>query len=108
MAGQLRYLAESNDKPNVTVRMLPLSAGLHRWASTGGFAILDFPEPEQRGRDPEPPTVYSDGPTGALYLDKTREVDMYESIWLSASERALDSAQSTRAFRALSEELYNE
>jgi len=64
--------------------------------------------PEQRGRDPEPPTVYSDGPTGALYLDKTREVDMYESIWRSASERAHDRAQSTRAIRALSEELYNE
>ena len=106
MAGQLRYLADANDRPNVTVRMLPFSAGLHHWASTGGFAILDFPE--QRGRDPEPPTVYADGPTGALYLDKTREVDMYESIWSSASDRAYDSAQSTRAFRALSEELYNE
>jgi transcriptional regulator with XRE-family HTH domain len=106
MAGQLRYLVEANDRPNVAVRLLPFSAGLHRWASGGGFAILDFPE--QRGREPEPPTVYSDGPTGALYLDKTREVDMYESIWRSASERAFDSAQSTRAIRALSEELYNE
>ncbi|GIF73212.1 helix-turn-helix domain-containing protein [Asanoa siamensis] len=106
MAGQLRHLADANEMPNVAVRLLPFSAGLHRWASGGGFAILDFPE--QRGREPEPPTVYSDGPTGALYLDKTREVDMYESIWLSASESALDSAQSTRAIRALSEELYNE
>jgi hypothetical protein len=102
MAGQVRFLAEANDRPNVTVRVLPLAAGLHRWAAAGGFAILDFPD--QRGGDPEPSTVYADGPTGALYLDKPLEVHTYESIWLSARERALDPAQSTRAMWAMSEE----
>ena len=101
-AGQLAYLAEANDLPNVTVRMLPLAAGLYRWAAAGGFTVLTFPA--ERGRDPEPPTVYTDGPTGALYLDKPREVESYEMIWHSITERALDAAQSSRAMRAMSEE----
>ena len=102
MAGQLRYLADANDRPNVTVRILPLVNGLHRWVAAGSFTILDFPK--ERGRDPEPSTVYTDGPTGALYLDKPREVDSYESIWSSASDRARDKAESSRAIRALAEE----
>jgi len=102
MAGQLEALAEANDRPNVTVRVLPLEKGFHRWVAAGSFTILDFPS--ERGREPEPSTVYTDGPTGALYLDKPREVHAYESIWTSASERALSEAESTRAIRALAKE----
>jgi transcriptional regulator with XRE-family HTH domain len=102
MAGQIAYLAEANERPNVTVRVLPLAAGLHRWTAAGSFTLLDFPS--QRGRDPEPPTVYSDGPTGALYLDKPREVESYELIWTSITERVLDTAQSSRAMLAMAEE----
>jgi transcriptional regulator with XRE-family HTH domain len=102
MTGQLRFLADVNDLPNVTVRILELEFGLHRWVAAGSFTILDFPK--ERGREPEPSTVYTDFPTGALYLDKPREVHSYESIWISASDRALNEAESSRAIRALAEE----
>jgi hypothetical protein len=40
------------------------------------------------GRESEPATVYMDGFTGALYLDKPSEVERYaqafESIWAAA------------------------
>src|ERR1700754_3235606 len=101
MVGQLRFLADVNDLPNVTVRILELENGLHHWVAAGSFTILDFPK--ERGRDPEPSTVYTDGPTGALYLDKPREVHSYEAIWISASSRALDKAESSRAIRAQAE-----
>nr|WP_254693528.1 Scr1 family TA system antitoxin-like transcriptional regulator [Streptomyces qinglanensis] len=40
------------------------------------------------GTDSEPPTVYADGYTGCLYLDKPKEVeafaDAFDSIWTTA------------------------
>jgi hypothetical protein len=55
--------------PNVTLRVVPFSAGLHHGVMSGPFVILRFP-PNGDGRDSEPATIYIDGFTGALYLDK--------------------------------------
>lgn len=75
MAGQLRHLAEQVERlESVSVRVLPLAAGPCRASGAGPFVILDFD-------DVEPSLVYSEGPTGALYLDKAAELLIYNDIW---------------------------
>ncbi|MFY1692416.1 DUF5753 domain-containing protein [Plantactinospora sp. WMMB782] len=101
MAQQLHHLVNvSTELPNVSVRVLPFSAGLHP-AGAGAFLIFDFDE----GRThPEPSTVYSEGATGAIYLDKPSELVTYERIWAGLDEAALDAGQSHRLITAIAEE----
>ncbi|MGC4749669.1 helix-turn-helix domain-containing protein [Micromonospora sp. DT201] len=94
MAGQLRHLLEIGKMPNVAVRVLPLTAGTHRGAEAGTFVILDFPTGKRT--IPEPPVVYCESRTGALYLDRPEEYAAYEQVWASLDDLTLDEAQSRR------------
>jgi hypothetical protein len=42
----------------------------------------------------EPPTIYSESLTGALYLDKPREIEAYERAWSILEQLALSAEQS--------------
>ncbi|WP_431883515.1 helix-turn-helix domain-containing protein [Micromonospora gifhornensis] len=92
MADQLRHLLEVGELPNVSVRVLPLTAGIHRGAEAGTFVILDFP-PGKRTTS-EPSVVYCESWTGALYLDRPEEYAAYEQVWASLDDLTLDEAQS--------------
>jgi hypothetical protein len=91
MAAQLDSLAEVAELANVKLRVVPFSIGLHHGLMTGPFVLLRFP-PNGDGQDSEPPTVYQDGFTGALFLDKPHEVerfgDAFEYIWAAAPSEA--------------------
>src|SRR5690606_29047389 len=103
-SAQLRHVAALSRRPNVTVRVLPFSAGLHRGAmASGAFAIMEFPEKPRGTR--EPTTVYcADGTTGALYLDQPREVETYDAIWAGAVAACLPPAQSRACIEKIAEE----
>jgi hypothetical protein len=102
MAAQLRHINEVGDLPNVSIRVHQTSAGLHRAAMAGGsFVILDFPN---HGANPEPSTVYSDGLTGALYLDKPHEIAAYDEIWADAISSALTEPQSKKLIATIAKE----
>ncbi|MFY1670406.1 helix-turn-helix domain-containing protein [Plantactinospora sp. WMMB334] len=92
MAGQLAHLLTLAELPNVVIRVLPLAAGHHRGSLAGSFIILDFP-PGNRNT-PEPPIVYCESLTGALYLDRPVEYAAYEKVWASLDALALDEGQS--------------
>ena len=77
MTGQIRRLLDASELPNVALRIMPFSAGLHYGIMSGPFEILRFPL-NGDGRASEPPTVYVDGFTGDLYLDKAREIERYD------------------------------
>jgi transcriptional regulator with XRE-family HTH domain len=94
MVDQLTCLLTFAERPNVSIRVAPLAAGPHR-AFHGSFVILDFPQ-ETPARDPEPTTVYSEHPTGALYLDNPKEIESYARIWSDLDTVALDQAGSSR------------
>jgi transcriptional regulator with XRE-family HTH domain len=104
-AAQLRHLAAVSAYPNLTLRVLPLSAGLTRAVlASGSFAILDFP-PGGNGEPGEPTTVYcADGLTGALYLDQRAEVEAYEDIWSAVVEASLSAPDSRARIIELAEE----
>ena len=92
MAGQLRHLLRLAERPAISIRVLPLTAGLHRGVEAGTFVMLDFP-PGKR-IEPEPSVVYHESWTGALYLDRPAEYAAYEQVWASLDALALDEGQS--------------
>ncbi|MFG3118709.1 helix-turn-helix domain-containing protein [Streptomyces sp. NPDC048197] len=95
MAEQLAHLIYVSELPNVTIRVVPFAAGMHSGVVTGPFVILRFPV-NGDGVASEPPTVYADGYTGGLYLDKPREVEQYDAAFQGIWETALDDQASRR------------
>ncbi|MEV4198533.1 helix-turn-helix domain-containing protein [Micromonospora globbae] len=94
MHAQLDHLITMSDLPNVTIRVLPLSAGPQPGAVAGSFVILDFPATKGGRAAPEPSVVYSESLTGALYLDKADELAAYERVWKGLDALALGEAES--------------
>ncbi|WP_406103758.1 helix-turn-helix domain-containing protein [Micromonospora globbae] len=94
MRAQLDHLITMSDLPNVTIRVLPLSAGPQPGAVAGSFVILDFPATKGGRAAPEPSVVYSESLTGALYLDKADELAAYERVWKGLDALALGEAES--------------
>ncbi|BCK57310.1 helix-turn-helix domain-containing protein [Nocardia wallacei] len=76
MGRQLRHLEQVSEMPNVTLQVVPLSAGMHVGLQVGSFVMLEFPE-HPRAYLSEPPLVYVDGYTGALYLEREAEIRQY-------------------------------
>jgi transcriptional regulator with XRE-family HTH domain len=82
-AGQLRALADAADRPQLTIQILPFSAGAHAGLE-GGFVLIEFPSQQ------DPDVVYVEGIMGDLYLESVEEVKRYQS----AFERILTIAHS--------------
>jgi transcriptional regulator with XRE-family HTH domain len=104
MSAQLRRLAEASELPNVSLRVVPFAAGFYSGMLSGPFEILRFPA-NANGEDAEPPTVYSDLFTGAIYLDKPQEVGRYDRAFGEIWETALDDEESGDLLRQAAEEL---
>lgn len=102
MQKQLAHLVNVSTRPNIGVRVVPLSAGPHQAAGAGQFTILEFPAVGTAS--PEPTTIYCENLTGALYLDKLAEVEAYESLWAEIEATALDRADSDDLIRTIIEE----
>jgi transcriptional regulator with XRE-family HTH domain len=106
MAPQLDRLAEASELPNVSLRVLPFKAGFHLGMFSGAFIILRFPL-NGGGMESEPPTVYSDLYTGALYLDKPHEIARYDRAFGQIWQASLDESSSTTLVRQAAEEMRN-
>ena len=100
---QLLHLIKMAGKPGISVSVLPLDRGLTPVVNTGAFTILDFPI---NGRGPnEPTTVYCQGLTGALYLDREEEITVFEDVWASAADDALTDEDAVNFLREKVESL---
>jgi transcriptional regulator with XRE-family HTH domain len=104
MAAQLQRLAEASELPNVSLRVVPFAAGFHPGVLSGSFNILRFPL-NGGGQESEPPTVYADLYTGALYLDKPSEIDRYSEAYAGIWEHALDEEASRELIQQAAEAL---
>ncbi|MFC5290634.1 Scr1 family TA system antitoxin-like transcriptional regulator [Actinokineospora guangxiensis] len=96
---------ELTELPNVTVQVVPFSCGLHLGVMSGPFVIMRFPT-NGDGRDSEPPTVYVDGFTGDLYLDKPHEIDRYDRAFHDIRAVALNEGKSAARLEQAAKELY--
>jgi transcriptional regulator with XRE-family HTH domain len=104
MSGQISRLLDASELPNVTLRIMPFSAGLHLGIMSGPFEILRFPL-NGDGRASEPPTVYVDGFTGDLYLDKPKEIERYDQAFNEIWSASLNEKASQDLLRQASREL---
>jgi transcriptional regulator with XRE-family HTH domain len=81
MGGQLRHLLELSERDNVTIQVLPFSAGFHR-ALAGPFVVLRFPPGAAD-------VVFIEGHAGDRYLESQADVDLYNNVFADVTRRAL-------------------
>ncbi|WP_328339288.1 helix-turn-helix domain-containing protein [Micromonospora sp. NBC_00421] len=105
MAEQLHHLLDVGERGRVSIRVLPLSVGLHRGVEAGTFVMLEFPLGNRA--TPDPPVVYSESWTGALYLDRPDEFAAYEKVWTSLDQLALDEGQSRHLINKIVTEVHH-
>lgn len=103
MREQLNRLA--NMPANVTVSVLPFSAGFPVGASTGPFTILEFGE-DTRGREVSPTVVYVESYAGDLYLERPKDVNRYRQAYDAIRQSSLDVASSKRLVRRIAAREY--
>lgn len=104
MAAQLSRLGDVSELPNVKLRVIPFAAGLHSGMISGRFEVLRFPV-NGGGEESEPPTVFSDLFTGALYLDRPHEVARYDQAFGQIWDNALNEDASRTLLHQAAEEL---
>lgn len=87
MRAQLGHLATVHERANVTVQVLPFTAGPHA-AMVGPFQFLDFPDPA------DPGVVNVENIMGTLALEKPDELRGYGEAWNAIQALALSPADS--------------
>ena len=97
-AAQLRFLAETNDLPNVMIQVLPYAAGAHG-AMIGSFEILGFPEPI------DPDVVYLENMASALFLEEPEDINRYVQVFDYLRATALSPQATSDMLAAAAEEL---
>lgn len=104
MAAQLEHLVELSALPHVSIRVVHYGAGLHHGLMSGQFTMMHFPT-NGDGQPTEPSTVYVDGFTGDLYLDKPREIERYNAAFTAIWGSALNDKDSQALLRQATKEL---
>lgn len=87
MGEQLDHLAQLVRLPDVTIQVLPFSAGAHP-AMEGPFSILGFPEPF------DPDVVYLENQAGSVYVEEPEEIDRYSQAFTHLIAKALSAEDS--------------
>ncbi|WNI18132.1 helix-turn-helix domain-containing protein [Actinacidiphila sp. ITFR-21] len=104
MATQLEHLLELAALPHVSIRVVHYGAGLHHGLMSGPFTMLHFPI-NGDGQPTEPTTVYVDGFTGDLYLDKPHEIERYGAAFTAIWGSALNDKESQALLHQAAREL---
>lgn len=93
MRAQLKHLIEMSQRPNVTIQIMPFTAGGHA-AAGGSFSVLHFAE------DDLPDVVYHEQLASAQYLDKQDVVGKYLEVMDRLRLEAATPASSLKTLRA--------
>ncbi len=94
---QLAKLTDDTEQPNVTVQVLPFTAGLHP-AMYGPFRIFRFD-----GHD-QPDITYAETMTSAFYIDKPDETALYTQALDRISAQAAPTADTAKILRQIRKE----
>ena len=95
---QLRHLVTMAEHPQVTIQVIPFSAGDHR-SMEGGFHLLDFDAPF------DPGLVYVETKRGGLYMEEPEEIALYQGVFESLMCTALSPAASVAMIDHMATEL---
>lgn len=94
MRRQLRHLVDNSERPNVTLRVVPLRVGQHA-GMQGPFACLDF--------DDEPSLTYIENHHVGMFLDEKEDIAAYRVALGNILNAALEPAESAELITALAE-----
>jgi hypothetical protein len=97
MRGQLARLIDAAARPNITLQILPFTAGLHP-AMYGPFRLFRFDHPGQ------PDIVYGESLTSAYYIDKPDETAAYAQALDRISAQAPAPDQTLTILRDIQKE----
>ncbi len=103
MGAQLRHLADMSTRANISLSILPFTAGAPLGIAAGPFTVLDFGA-DGKGRALEPPVVYAQGLSGDLYLEKRSDVRRYDLAHECLRRHALDIQTSRHLLRQIAKE----
>ncbi|OKI21547.1 helix-turn-helix domain-containing protein [Saccharothrix sp. CB00851] len=95
---QLDHLLKAAERPNITIRVLPYSVGVHP-ALHGPFIVLEFPI------ERDPGVVYVEDRIGGRYRDDTEEIDEYAAVVGRLLELALPESESASMIHEVRGEL---
>lgn len=80
MSAQLRHMADMGTRTNVSIRILPFSAGFPgNWNPVLPYIVLDFPS-NSREYGTEPPVVYTEATIGTMFFEDSADVKLYREI----------------------------
>lgn len=85
--GQLRHLIERAGLPNVDLRVLPFSAGMHP-SMSGSFALLSFPD------EALPDAAYQEYAVGGHLIDEPTIVGRLDRLYDALRDQALGADES--------------
>ena len=105
MHAQLQRLVSASKLDNVTIHVLPFTAGAHAGVD-GEFTIFSYKKPE----DPDivyedPDVVYVDNIGGGAYIEARKMTDRYNRTFERLVETALDSVKSAQILADVEVEL---
>jgi transcriptional regulator with XRE-family HTH domain len=98
MSEQLHELLRLSARPNIEIRIIPLSAGAHA-GMAGGFRYMTFTQVN--------PVVYLEGENSGLFLEELSESTAYRNVISGLAESALSEGQSREFIADLAMELYS-
>ena len=93
MAEQLAHIIQAAERENITVRVLPYSAGAHP-ALDSTFTLLEFASPLES-------VVYVEGLVGQIYVERPQEIHRYKQIYEDLEILAMSPQQSVELMAAL-------
>jgi transcriptional regulator with XRE-family HTH domain len=96
LSGQISHLIRlASGVPDITIQVLPFSAGAHAAAGSGSLAILRFPDAPSLG------VVYLEALSGGVYLENQADVARYVRAFALLRAAALSPADSVRLLEGL-------
>ncbi|MEU2120838.1 helix-turn-helix domain-containing protein [Nocardia niwae] len=99
MAAQHRHMADMSTLPNVTVRILPFTAGFPGdCVPVLPYIMLDFPV-HGPGAGAEPSVIYAENNTGVMFFEDDGDVQRYRSIHETIRCAALEEQASRDLLR---------
>ncbi|MEV6981185.1 helix-turn-helix transcriptional regulator [Sphaerisporangium sp. NPDC051017] len=100
MYGQLEALITAARRPNVTIRLLPYSVGVHAGLE-GAFTILSFPD------ELDPDVAYVESTAGDVYVESSEQVERYTVAFERICDVALSPEHSIGLIADAKEQLHD-
>lgn len=98
MREQLRHLVDESRRPNISLRIVPFTAGAHA-AMISPFMMLRFDETLEMD------AVYLENELGAIYLERPGDLQHYTQVFEQVSSKALSEDETRELLATLAEQM---